>query len=84
MEGLTGRNKQEYQYDKTTVYTSREKMCSHWLVTQPSTLITCGVPRKFMLLDRLCPGKKYILSMDPFPRTEPLRALTMASIVTSP
>jgi chitodextrinase len=26
IEGLTGRNKQEYQYDKTTVYTSREKM----------------------------------------------------------
>lgn len=53
-------------------------------VTNKNTLKTCGAPQKLIVLDLFCPGKKYILSIDPFPKTEPLRALTMASIITSP
>lgn len=37
-----------------------------------------------MQLEVFCPGKKYILSMDPFPKTDPLRALIIASITPSP
>lgn len=63
-------------------FVSNQNMDNNQLTTH--TLQTWGAPGIGAWSDVVfCPGKKYIFKMERFPRTDPLRDFTTASITES-